>query len=237
MKKVLAFVVAFLFFATPVLANQNKGYISVNSEATKEVNPTKVNISFAIENTAKDSKEVANLNKEISNKVVEATKVFVDGQNGETIKTTSYNLSPQYIYKNGQQNLIGYIATNTLQVTLNDIEKTGKVISVALANGANSVSNLQFLLDEINNECDELIIEATKGAKERATKIAQAANSALLGIKMINSNCSVNQRNYSNFRIMNTKAQSADTIEGANVPIESGKTQIRAFVNAEFFVK
>ena len=237
MKRILTFLVAFLFFMTPVMANNDKGYISVNSEAVKEVSPTKVNISFAIENMAKDPKEAADTNKEISNKVLEATKALVNLQNGETIKTTSYNLNPQYVYKNGQRNLIGYFAVNTLQITLKDVEKTGKVISVALANGANSVSDLQFLLDETNSECDELIIEATKGAKLRATKIAQATNSALLGIKMINSNCSVNQRNYSNFRIMNTKAQSADTIEGANVPIESGKTQIRAFVNAEFFVK
>ena len=114
MKRILTFLVAFLFFMTPVMANNDKGYISVNSETVKEVSPTKVNISFAIENMAKDPKEAADTNKEISNKVLEATKALVNLQNGETIKTTSYNLNPQYVYKNGQRNLIGYFAVNTL---------------------------------------------------------------------------------------------------------------------------
>lgn len=239
MKKILVLIAILLFFtnATQAVENKTNGYVSVNFETVKEVNPTKVNLSFAIETTAKDPKEVADLNKETSQKVIDSVKTLVNIEAGETIKTTSYNLNPQYVYKNGQRNLIGYVASNNLQVTLKDVEKAGKIIAIALANGANSVSNLQFLLDNTDEECNNLIVEATNGAKLRATKIANAANSDIYKVKMISANCSSQQRNFSNYRIMNAKAEAADSAVGASIPVEAGKTQLRAFVSAEFYVK
>ena len=217
---------------------QDKGYISVNVEATEELDPTLVKISFAIETKEKNADTAANLNKEASTKAIGAVKALVDTTKGESIKTTSYYLTPEYIYKDGKRNLTGYMASNTLQVTLKDVSKAGKIISTALANGANSVNNLQFILEETNDNCNLLIQKASKGAKERADKIAQSMNTTVTGIKSIAAGCSSSSSfNASNYRLLNAKAEAAMDSAGASVPVESGKTQLRAYVNADFFVK
>lgn len=240
MKKIFTAVLLSILLTGAAISAEavSKGFISVNVEASEELSPTVVKISFAVENQSKDPQEAANLNKQTSAGVINAIKALVNTENGETIKTTSYYLNPQYNYKDGVRKLTGYIASNTLQVSLKDVEKAGKVISTALSNGANSVNNLQFILEETNESCNKLIQEASKGAKTRADKIAESMGTTVTGIKSINASCSSNQGFHSNFRVMNAKAEaSADMAAGNSMPVEAGKTQLKAYVNAEFFVK
>lgn len=222
-------------FATDAVA---RGFISVNTEAVEELSPTSVKISFAIENDAKDAQTAGDVNKQTSSSVIDSIKALVDSSKGETIKTTSYYLNPRYNYKDGARKLIGYTASNTLQVNLKDITKAGKVISTALSNGANSVNNLQFSLDETNENCDKLIQQAALGAKTRADKIASTMGTTIAGVKSLNANCSATQSFQSNYRYMNAKIETAmDGAAGNAMPVEAGKNQLRAYVNAEFFVK
>ncbi len=237
-KVILCAFMLFLAGGAFALEAQNRGYISVDVEASEELSPTMVKISFAIETRSKDPKEAAELNKEASKRAIDAVKNLVEEQKGENIKTTSYYLNPEHIYKDNQRKLIGYIASNTLQVTLKDVEKAGKIISTALNNGANSVNNLQFTLDESNEDCNRLIKTASSGAKDRALKIAESMGTSITGIKSLNASCSSNQSFSSNFRYM--KSQTADEAgisNGASVPVEAGKTMLRANVNADFYVK
>ena len=242
MKKILA-VLAFLavlgLSSVYAAENSDKGYISVNVEATEELDPTLVKISFAIQTRDKNPDSAANINKETSAKAINAVKALVDAQKGETIKTTSYYLTPEYAYKDGKRNLTGYLASNTLQVSLKDVSKAGKIIAVALSNGANSVNNLQFILEETNDNCNALIQKASKGAKERADKIAQSMGTTVTGIKSISAGCSSSSNfGMANLRYLNSKAEAVmDSGSSASVPVESGKTQLRAYVNADFFVK
>lgn len=215
-----------------------KGYISVNTEAVEELNPTTVKISFSIETKANNAQTAAELNKKASQDAINAVKSLIDTDKKETMKTTSYNLNPEYSYKDRQSKLVGYRAYNTLQVTLKDTEKAGKVISTALSNGANSVSGLQFTLDDTNEACNKLLQEASKNARQRADKIAESMGTSVYGIKNISAGCSSNQGNHANFRVINAKAALGASDEGAGVmPVEAGKTQLRAYINADFYVK
>lgn len=239
MKKLLSLgLISMLLTASALAAEtQTKGYISVNTEATEELSPTLVKLSFAIENNSKDPNQAAELNKQTSKNVINAVKALVDTEKGETIKTTSYYLNPEYNYKDGTRKLTGYIASNTLQVTLKDVDKAGKIISTALSNGANSVSNLQFLLGETNDACNALISKASLGARQRADKVAESMGTTISGIKTINASCSSTQNFQSNFRYAKAEAAMDTVSAGNSIPVEAGKSQLRAYVNAEFYVK
>ena len=157
MKKFLAagFLALLITGCAYAAETQDKGYISVNVEATEELDPTLVKISFAIETKEKNADTAANLNKEASTKAIGAVKALVD-----------------------------------------------------------------------------------TGAKERADKIAQSMNTTVAGIKSITAGCSSSSSfNASNYRLLNAKAEAAMDSAGTSVPVESGKTQLRAYVNADFFVK
>ncbi len=238
MKKLLALFAFILVLTTAAYAEakQEQGYISVNVEASEDYNPTLVKLSFAIETRDKDPEITANLNKQQSEKVINAVKALIDTTKNETIKTTSYYFNPEYSYKDGRK-LTGYVAVNTLQIAIKDPNKTGKIISTALSNGANSVSGLEFILEETNDNCNLLMQKAAQGAKERANKIAASMNTSVIGIKSINASCSTNSNYSANLRMMNSKAMADTAAEGANIPVEMGKTKLRAYVNADFYVK
>ena len=241
MKKVLIMTFFVFLLAGGAIANEavQKGFISVNTEAVEELDPTIVKLSFGIETKASNVNEASENNKKTSEKAINAVKGYVDASKGETIKTTSYNLNPEYSYKDGNQKLIGYRASNILLVTLKDTSKAGKVISTALSNGANSINNIQFILDETNDECNKLIQKASLSAKQRAEKVASSMGTTITGIKYITTGCSTNQSFHSNYRFL-AKSNGADAAMSANeasMPVEAGKSQLRAFVNAEFYVK
>ncbi len=240
MKKLLSVLLAAICLSGLAYAseNQNKGYISVNTEATEELEPTVVKISFGIETKASNLNSAQEENKQASIKAINAIKELVDTSKGENVTTTSYSINPEYNYKDGTRKLNGYIARNTLNVTLKDPNKAGKIVQAALSNGANVVNNVQFILDETNESCNKLIQKASLEAKQRANKVAQSMATSINGIKHINAGCSSVQSFSSNYRLM-TKANTYDGAVGAEsaIPIEAGKTQLRAFVNAEFFVK
>ena len=217
----------------------NKGYISVNTEAVNELDPTIAKLSFGIETRANSVNEASENNKKSSEKAINAVKTYIDTSKGETIKTTSYSLRPEYSYKDGNQKLIGYIASNMLNVTLKDASKTGKVISTALSNGANSINNIQFILDNTDSECNKLIQKASFEAKQRADKIAESMGTSVSGVKYINAGCSSNQSFNTSYRYLakSNAIAAADGAAESAAPVEAGKSQLRAYVNAEFYIK
>ena len=69
----------------------------------------------------------------------------------DALKTTGYNIYPVYEDTTKpilDQKVRTYQVTNTLTVTLHDVSKTGDVIDVAVANGINQASSIQFLLSD-----------------------------------------------------------------------------------------
>src|SRR5690606_20881763 len=64
----------------------------------------------------------------------------------ENIQTTQYSIDIQYDFEDGKQIFRGYKVTHLLQVTVENIEQTGLIVDTAVNNGANTVSNIQFTL-------------------------------------------------------------------------------------------
>ncbi len=234
---IFAFMLLFCASSNSMEVKNDRGYISVNIEATKDLSPTSARISFVVENSDKDPQVAGENNKQSSIKTINAIKSLIDEANGESIKTSSYCINPEYSYKDGQKKMVGYLASNTLQVTIKDTEKVGKLISAALSNGATSVHNLQFLLEGQDENCNLLIQEASKNAKIRADKIAESMGTKVEGIKSINAGCYVNQSFQTNYRYSNVVMSSKADSLGEAMPVESGKNQIRANVSADFYVK
>lgn len=244
MKKMTAVLTLTAFLAMGCAAyaveTQTKGYISVSAETSEELSPTVVKLTFAVQTNDNNAKITGDNNKKTSENVIRAVKSLIDETKGESIKTTSYYLSPQYSYKDGTRKLTGYSASNTLQVTLKNIDKAGSIISTALQNGANSVTGVEYTLEETGGNCNVLISKAAKNARERADKIAQSLGTTVTGIKNINTGCSSSSNFSSNFRMMQN-AKMADgalaVTESSSMPLEAGKTKLNAYVNADFYVK
>lgn len=118
---------------------------------------------------------------------VSAISSFIEGKNidKKDIKTTEYSINPRYkqcyAYREPSGvcpplEIVGYTVRQSTIVKIRDFNIIGDVLAGVVDSGANSVSQLQFSID------DETILEAQareeaiKKAYEKAKQIAKAGN-------------------------------------------------------------
>lgn len=135
--------------------------------------------------------DIADLQKANTEKTNAAID-FVKSQSVDVkdIKTQGYNLEPRYQYYNCYRPLgevepcpppeiVGYTITQTVLVKIRDFAKIGDILGGVIDAGANSVSQLNFTIDdpaEIQNQAREKAIDE---AREKAKSIAKAAGFSL----------------------------------------------------------
>lgn len=246
MKKIILLSALLIFtatFAQTVNAAINQetkkeaGYISLNETVTKEIEPDTATISFAVENTADTAQKASLDNNAVSNNIINALKSIVDA-NTDTIKTTDFSVRPVYATSvGGKRTIKNYTAVNSVTVTTKDIKKVVKLIDAAIASGANRTNNLYFGVENSKQICNETAPQIVKELKSRAAILAAAADSSLDGLKNLNISCNTDSV-VSNGRFLMAKSAGDMVEEAAAEPaIEAGKTKIRIYVNADFYVK
>lgn len=127
--------------------------------------------SLQAQNTSKTNKIIAYLKDK--------------GVEDKDIKTQSYNVDPRYQYSNcgpvsyGSSStcppptIVGYTITQTVSVKIRDLAKAGAIIGGVVDSGANSVSQLQFTLDNPDAAKASARGEALAKAKAKAEEIAK----------------------------------------------------------------
>lgn len=245
MKKILATALLLSFATISVSAadipTREQGYVSVNADATKEFAPDMAKITFSVQTYDKDMTKAVEDNKKAAASAINAVKKHINTANGEFVKTTSVNVNPEYNYKNNIRTLVRYSATNSFDVTIKDTSKLGTIISSALDNGANSVSNLNYMLQNNASACNSLIQQAAGTARARANSTAAALGTSVVGIKNVNAQCSADsyyQPRYANTMLKaSMDSATAESSGSGDVPTEEGTIKLRANVNAQFYVK
>ena len=199
MKKILGTIILGSMFAmtmgignlTVQAAENERGSISVWAEATEEATPNMAKITLSVETSDKDITKATEANKTAANNSIAAVKKLLNTQNGETVKTLAFNVNPEYKYKDGTRIFVQYTARNSYEVKIKDVSKLGKIISAALANGANVVSNLSYSLDTNEEACNKLIKQASALAKTKAESAASALGTGITGVKYANIQCPI----------------------------------------------
>ena len=122
--------------------------------------------------------------QEENTKEVNATIAFLKEQNIEEkdIATKAYRVSPRYQYYNcsGENGpcpppeIVGYTVEQALQVKVRDFSVLGGLLAGVVENGANSVSQLSFTIDDPTAVQNEARKEAIEKAKAKAQALAEA---------------------------------------------------------------
>ncbi len=246
MKKLLSIValISVLYsatvFAAPATsygtAAKEPGYITVNANESTEIEPNLAKISFTVQTEGKDINKVSTDIDELANKLSAMLKEKM--AETDTIKTSTYNVSPQYVYKDKKRVLVGYIGTTKMSISTSDINNLSSLISLAMSNGATAVGELEFISTGYNDTCNNLIQKATAEALTQAKETAEAAKTTLNGIKYINASCGV-QSAYPRYAMMKTAGSNADEAASVNSKpnLEPGTIKLNADVSASFYVK
>ena len=93
------------------------------------------------------------------------------------IQTSSINLNPNYRYAENQPPaLVGYQATNQVNVKFRDIANSGRILDALVAEGANQISGPMLAIDRPEAALDEARTQALANARARAELYARALN-------------------------------------------------------------
>lgn len=217
--------------------DNNVSYVNANATITKDINPNYAEINISVETKAKAADAAAKENAEISSDVVSKLKTILDTRRGDSIETVNYNVSPNYIYKDGRNILNNYSVSNTVKVKTRDVKCVSSLIDEAMSAGANRISSLHFGFDEEELVCNELYAKATKNAYSQAQAVAKAIGASVTGARSINTSCYIEGQN-SPVRYYNKAVMADGAMESkASTPIEAKTLKIRATIDGTFNIK
>jgi uncharacterized protein YggE len=99
------------------------------------------------------------------------------------IQTSNFSLSPQYqVYKpgtTGPQRIVGYKVSNTVNITVEDFDKTGAVLDALVSSGSNQIDDISFSIRDTKPLLTQARVAAVKDAIDRAQTYAKAAGVTL----------------------------------------------------------
>lgn len=218
------------FSITNITSNKSEAF-TVTGEGTVSVKPDIATVMVGVQSQGATVKAVQdNLNTAI-NAVSEAVKKI--GIHSNDIKTSNYNVNPNYDYNNGAQRIIGYQASSTLTIKVRNIETVNSIVDAATAAGANTIGGITFDVDDKTKAENEARTLAVADAKAKA-ELAAKTTGFTLG-KIINY-----QESTGNNRIYPMYAKSDTVMEagvGAPTTLETGSTDIILTVTLSYEVK
>jgi uncharacterized protein YggE len=167
--------------ATRQIEVQGSGEVHVQPDIAKVT----VGVTTGSQPSAKAALDI--LSQKFS-KVVASVKA--NGVKDEDIKTANLNINPSYDFTNGQQSIKGYEASESIEIKIRNLDKTGDIVAAATAQGANQVGGVMFDVadpDKINEQAQSKAIE---DARAKAQKLARELGVSLGRVKTFSANSS-----------------------------------------------
>ena len=148
--------------------------IVTTGEGVVKLAPDRVWIAIAAESRAKSPRDAQRANADAMKAVLDKLKAL--GLAADAIRTSGYDLQPEYDYVNGRQILRDYVARNTTEVRIDDVGRAGDVLDAAVGSGATSVSGVRFDLKDRSGAEREALRLAVADARARANAAASGAD-------------------------------------------------------------
>lgn len=194
--------------------------------------PDRAWVTIKAESRSKDPKEAQRLNAMAMNAVTEKLKGMNLG--ADAIRTTSYELHPEFDYANNRQTLRGYVARNAIEVRVDDIARVGDVLGAAVGSGATSIGALRFDLRDRGAAEREALRLAVQDARTRADAAAAGAGVQIQRVQRIEEQRVFDPGPRPMMREMAMQSMGADA---AAPPITPGTIEIRSTVTMTVVVK
>lgn len=127
-------------------------------------------VSLSIVTESPTSKSAQDDNSKKSKAIVD----FLKKQKIEDkdIKTTSYNIYPQYTYpRNDKPVISGYQVNQTMEVKIRNLDEVSAILDGVVSAGANQINSLSFQIDEPEKLKAEAMALAIADAKKKASEL------------------------------------------------------------------
>jgi uncharacterized protein len=151
--------------------------IYVDGEAETFVAPDTASVSFSItQKSSTTAVAMDSVNTRMEDLMAQLSDVGIEEKD---VKTTNYDIRPEYSYNDGSQNFEGYRVTQRVQLTIRDLDNVSSVLSLVNTAGVDEVSQLSFFVDDAEEVLNDLRKKAIENAKKNAQELAKD-----LGVKL-----------------------------------------------------
>ncbi|HTY15817.1 MAG TPA: SIMPL domain-containing protein [Methanoregulaceae archaeon] len=208
----------------------------ITSTATGEllVNPDQVEISVAVQTQNPDVKIAQSDNARIMSQVMGA--LTNAGIPDDKLKTSGYSIYPVYNDNTNPfaQNIKYYQVTNTLVITLNDTSKTGDIIDLCVANGANEVNSVAFSLTPETEQYyrSQALTKAVQQTRADADATAAAMGVNITGVHDAVIGSSLPPVVYDTTLL--SKSFAAGAVPAPTTPVSPGQLTVSASVTVSY---
>lgn len=222
------------------IAQPPSNVITVNGEGKVSSVPDIATVTFTVSedaDTATHAQDGATKKVNVSLAVLKDLKIAE-----KDIKTSSYNVSPRYSYQspcynypcpyNGEQKIIGFTASQTVEVKIRDIDVTGKVLTSLGDAGVTNLYGPNFTVENPDALKAEARKEAIVKARAQAEQLAKD-----LGVRLVR----VVNFNEGGYYPMYAKADMGlgmgGAPEAANPSIPAGENEIVVNVSVTYEIR
>jgi uncharacterized protein len=202
----------------------SKNGIHVFGEGTISVNADTLKLTLGVITDGLELQTAQVENSEAISNVIQA--IIKNGIIREDFKTVDYRIEPQYRYEEGKQLFSGYRVTHMLEIKTNQIDAAGRIVDSAVRSGANSVSSIQFTIENSAVYYQHALKLASHDALQKAETLARAFGTSIIRIPYL-----IEEEQHTSGPI--PLAYTALKAE-AQTQIEPGKLTIQARIKAYF---
>jgi uncharacterized protein YggE len=160
--------------------------VVTSGEAIIKTAPDRAFVTLAVESRARLPKEAQVQNATTMTAVQQ--KLRGAGLPAEALRTVSIDLTPEFDYAGGRQQLRGYLARNTIEVRVDELAHLGDIIDAAVGTGATNVAGVRFDIKRREELERDALRQAVADARARAEALATGGGRSLGRIIRIDEN-------------------------------------------------
>lgn len=214
--------------AGPAIATQPPTIV-VSGRGEVQVAPDRARVQVGMETQARTSQLAAQENNRKQAVILAAIQKL--GVPAAAIQTLNYNVSPVQRYDEKLRRVVidGYQVSNIVQVETDRLELAGQIIDAGLANGANRVAGLDFIVKDRAKAQDQALADAVASARRQADVAAKAAGGQIVELIEL----TINEFERPEPRAMVAMAMKMEA-DAAPAPISAGMNTVSVSVSARW---
>ena len=207
--------------------------LHVLGEGEVTVTPDRSIVELGVEAAASTAAAAAEQASATAERLVAAVREISSNPDDIQIQTTGISLAPVFQPATPTQprsaNPVGYRSSNTITITIDQLDLTSSVLDAALAAGANTVHSISFTLKSDGPAKERALRLAVLDAANKARVAAEALQGSVRGLISLN-------EEYVHVPIARSSRSAFPeaAMSPASVPVEAGQLRIRATVRANF---
>lgn len=229
MKKIFYLFTLVLVTFSAMAQNNNSitPQVNVNGEGSVKIKPDYAVITMGAEIKDLDSAKAKKQNDEIIAKMIQVIKKSAIAE--KDYQTQRVNL---YKTREYQEKKDYFVASQTITITLRNLDNYEKLIADLMAAGANTINGVEFKSTQTEKVATEIRAKAVLNAKKKAEDYASALNQSIGKALIISDQSMVN-----NPRVYMMKTAMADESAGMDQTLAVGEIEISTNVNVVFELK